>query len=154
MVPGRYFIFKHDLKRMTTNTRANVRGSFGSYNYRPVEGSSTQGFGVAQQNNGPVGFVSAAGTPEKPCVIANISILNYAVDQGVWFQAVGCDIDIEYTLEPVQYALSEDANENNLVHWCNKVTVAKDTIVESEIRGFSAVKATFKGTGILYMVAR
>lgn len=137
-----------------TDKRKSIRGSFGSYNYLSNHGSSTQGFGVQQQNNGPVGYVSVAGNAEAPRVIANGSILYYAVDQGVWFQAVGCDIDIEYTLEPVQYAQSEEANKNGLVHWCNKLTVTKDTIVESEIRGFSAIKATFKGNGILYVAAR
>lgn len=137
-----------------TEKRKNIRGSFGSYNYLSNHGSSTQGFGIQQQNNGPVGYVAAAGCPERPCVISNGSVLYYAVDQGVWFQAVGCDIDIEYTLEPVQYAQSEEANEKGLIHWCNKVTVKKDTIVESEIRGFSAIKATFSGTGILYIAAR
>ena len=137
-----------------TDKRTNIRGSFGSYNYLSNHDSSTQGFGIQQQNNGPVGYVSVAGNTETPRVIANGSILYYTVDQGLWFQAVGCDIDVEYTLEPAQYAQSEDANEHGLVHWCNKVTVAKDTIVESDIRGFSAIKATFKGNGILYVAAR
>ena len=137
-----------------TNSRSNTRGSFGSYNYFLNHGSSTQGFGIQQQNNGPVGYLSVAGDSEKPKIIPNSGVLYYAIDQGIWFQAVGCDIDIEYTLEPVQYAQSEEANENNLVHWCNKLTVAKDTIVESDLRGFSAIKATFKDKGILYVLAR
>ena len=133
--------------------RPKIRGNFGSYNFLLPPNGATQGLGV-QQNNTPLGYASICGDTEHPGILQGTSVLAFKVDQGVWFQASGCDIDVEYTLEPWNYAVSPEANEKGLVHWCNKVAVAENTIVESDIRGFSAIKATFKGTGILYVIAR
>lgn len=130
--------------------RLGIHGNYGYEGWKT--GVATQGFGT-QQHIGSTGYVSCTGNKESKTFAAD-SILMFKVDQGLWFQAVGCDIDVEFTLEQCAYATSKEANDKGLVHWCNKVTVSKDTIVESPIFGFSAIKVTFKGNGIFYAVAR
>lgn len=130
-----------------------ARGNFGTIYPIRNQGASTQGMGT-QQSNTCLGYSALIGDEQHPQYLQAVGTLSFKVDQGIWFQAVGCDIDVDFTLEPSDYALSKEANDQGLVHWCNTLPVKKDTIVESEIRGFSVIRATFHGRGILYMVAR
>ena len=129
----------------------NIRGNYG-FAGRQFNPSATQGFGK-QANNSVVSNLSIAGNNESVYVQAS-GILCLKYDQGMSFQAVGCDIDIEYTNENWNFACSAEANEKGAVHWCNKVTVSKDTIVVNAIPAFCALKITFKGQGICYLAAR
>ena len=131
--------------------RVNFHGNYGYEGWKT--GIATQGFGK-QQHITATGHISYAGNPDKPAIIAADSILMFKMDQGLWFQAVGCDMDVEFTLENVAYATDKSANKQNLIHWCNKVTIPKNTVIESPFFGFSAIKVTFKGTGIFYAVGR
>lgn len=133
--------------------RASIHGNFGYAGRGINDGGSTQGFGIqtAQQ---ATGYVSVAGKAGESKYIPANAVLTFAIDQGVWFQAVGSAVDVEFTLEPQNYAMSEEANKNNLVHWCNKQTVSPDTIVPADIYAFSALKVTFTADGIFYVCVR
>lgn len=132
---------------------SKIRGNHG-YAGRQLNGHfrSTQGFG-RQSSNSVVSNVSIAGSNESIYLQAS-SLLVLSYDQGMTIQAVGCDIDIEYTNENWEFACSEEANANNSVHWCNKLSVKQNTMEVNSIPAFTALKITFNGTGICYLAAR
>ena len=113
---------------------------------------SMQGFGK-QSHNSVVSNLSITGSNNSVYIQAT-SLLCLKYDQGMTMQAVGCDIDIEYTNENWDFACSEEANAKGAVHWCNKLTVKQDTIEINQVPAFCALKITFNGTGICYLAAR
>ena len=131
---------------------SNIRGNYGFAGRQLGHLQSSQGFGK-QANASIVSNLSIAGNNESFYIPAN-SILAFCYDQGMTFQAVGCDVDIEYTNENWNFACSEEANQKGGVHWCNKLTVSKDTIEVNKVPAFNALKITFNGQGICYLAAR
>lgn len=131
----------------------NARGNFGPVYPRIGKITSTHGIGK-QQTIQPNGFCSCAGKKGEVKYLPCNSILISKVDQGVWMQAVGASIDVEYTLEPASMSIDEEINKNNGVHWCNKQTLTPGKIDPADIFGFSAIKLTFSGDAIFYAVTR
>ena len=130
------------------NEVKNFRGNYGSHFYHL--GTATQGVGSAQHLN-PMGWCSCHGE-NTSFVIPGGYITATKEDQGTWFQAVGCEITIEFTLESVPYSVQESRAES--MHWCNAMTLTPGTIIESPIKAFSAIRITFNGRGIFYAAAR
>lgn len=133
--------------------RSNIHGNYGYEGHGLSKGGATQGFGT-QVNNSIVANLSIAGSADKVVYIPATAILSLKYDQGLSFQAVGCDVEVSYTNENWNYACSQQANESNLIHWCNTLTVKQGTIQPSELLAFCALRLVFKGTGILYLAAR
>lgn len=139
--------------RFMENKMPNIMGNHGFGGRQlPAQMRSVQGFGK-QAHNSIVANLSITGSNESVYVQAT-SLLCLLYDQGMSMQAVGCDIDIEYTNENWDFACSKEANDRGAVHWCNKVTVKQNTIEVNQIPAFCALKITFNGTGICYLAAR
>lgn len=129
-----------------------THGNYGYAGNHRETSMASSGMGI-QASNQCGGFLAITGKAGESKYVQAGSIFCFKTDQGFWVQAVGSDVDLEYTLEPWSLACSPSANKAGLVHWCSKLSVKANTIEQSSILA-SAMKVTFKEDGIFYMYAR